>query len=1440
MTVTIKCNPEELHIPAIIFRNEDHTIVFINADASALYGFSTDEFLHLNVTQLYFNPDQSQVIEDILYPATQSQHRKGNLHRTKSGNVIAVQIIGMPIEFNDEDCTMLIIDPMDSNINGNGPVPSSSQMQISMESQDKVKIETLFTDYRFLLNSSPDLIFRIRRDGTYLEVFPENSPRLAVPSEQVIGRNIREILPTHIAEIAMKSIKDCFERNTESRCEYSLELPSGRHYFESRNKPVNSQEAFSIIRDITEMKRTQEEMTIFQNRLQLAQEMALLGYWDYNHAEGVITLSDFLKSALNLERDCETLILQHFIGLSLPEFVGKLEDAFQDHFTNHAPLRMEFKLHTAKGKEKWFYISAITRFDDAGKPTMTTGILQDISTRIDMKFQLENQGSLFSSLLDSIPDLLFIKNREGKYLIVNAKFKELVALDVSKIIGNSDFELFEQDEAKQYVENDRKVLESGQSLIIQEIVKNALGENLVFESLKAPIFGNNDEIMGTIGFSRNINSRIELENKLREQTEALTAVTENVPGILVQAKYITGAGLSILYVSKGFRYLFPVDEDEIYNNVEKVLQFIVPDDRFRLLQAVQDHSSFMQNLIMDIRVQDEGQNIRYVNINAKPSLVETGQYLWHGYLTDITDQKRMAEELQEKDFMLNNLLNTMEDVVYIADAKTLQVVSVSPSAEKVYGIPLQHFYDDPLVFQKMVHPDDKSLIQKAIFELDKTVKIDCQYRVISPDGSVKWLLDKVWLSEGLPGRGKLIQGIVVDITKIKNLESEIQYHAELLQVLLDLANGFINIPVKYVDQAINFAIEKVGLFVGTDRSYIFSYDFRNNDCSNTYEWCAEGISPEIDNLQNVPLDAIPHWVDSHMKNKPMIVEDVFALSPEDGIRQILEPQGVKSLITLPVFDRGALVGFIGFDSVKHYKLYTEREIQLLQFLSEIFINAQNRKIFENNLIESRKRFQSIYNNASLGLYRIDMKGTILMVNPALAEILGYDNPGELEGRHVAEMNIVDQSVLAVIQQKLSKNDLLAGYEGFWRNKNGEPIYIRESVRVTRDENGNPAYYDGAAEDITLRKKAENALVESEAKFRQLAENISDMIWLRDLINDEVIYYNPSLARFFGRPQESENCRITCFLDQCKEEDRDRLSEYLTCEVTHEKHGDFVLLDVNNDPKWFRIDVYPVKDITGEVVRQVGIATDITSMIEAQEALRRSLEMEKKVGELKTRFVSMASHEFKTPLASIMMASETIQNFRSRFTDQDYDKYLERIKRNTTHLSSMINNVLNLSKMESGNMQITPERIAINEFIGKWFSGYQSNHPINHDIILELTENELYINVDRHHLVHVMDNLFSNGMKYSPTNSKIEIRTRAQSGNLTISVRDHGIGIPEKDRSTMFSPFFRASNSASVHGTGLGLSLIKQMVEQNGGRIWFESVEGEGTIFYVEFPTADSE
>ncbi|WP_170245275.1 GAF domain-containing sensor histidine kinase [Gelidibacter salicanalis] len=174
-----------------------------------------------------------------------------------------------------------------------------------------------------------------------------------------------------------------------------------------------------------------------------------------------------------------------------------------------------------------------------------------------------------------------------------------------------------------------------------------------------------------------------------------------------------------------------------------------------------------------------------------------------------------------------------------------------------------------------------------------------------------------------------------------------------------MAKLFINIPLNHISEEIEKTLETMGNFVDADRVYIFDYDWEKQICRNTYEWCNEGITPEIKQLQAVSIDDIPWWVDAHKKGNKLAISDVNALKPDDGVKKILEPQGVKSLFTLPLMQSGKCIGFIGFDSVRNFHRYSKREEVILTFFSELMVNIQNRKAQENLLVlEKEKAEQS--------------------------------------------------------------------------------------------------------------------------------------------------------------------------------------------------------------------------------------------------------------------------------------------------------------------------------------------------------------------------------------------------------------------------------------------------------------------------------------------------
>lgn len=205
---------------------------------------------------------------------------------------------------------------------------------------------------------------------------------------------------------------------------------------------------------------------------------------------------------------------------------------------------------------------------------------------------------------------------------------------------------------------------------------------------------------------------------------------------------------------------------------------------------------------------------------------------------------------------------------------------------------------------------------------------------------------------------KYLLAFIIDVSKQMEYEKELEHKGRLQQLLVGLSSKFINHTFENFDEDINKSLEELGRFVGADRAYIFDYDYEKNTTSNTYEWCSEGISPEIHNLQDGPIDAFPDWFEPHSKGETIYIPDVLAL---DGnvykIKEYLIPQNIKSLITIPMMKGDRCIGFVGFDSVTDYRSYTQDEIELLMVFAQILVNLHMRKNQEDMLNESRLKAQ---------------------------------------------------------------------------------------------------------------------------------------------------------------------------------------------------------------------------------------------------------------------------------------------------------------------------------------------------------------------------------------------------------------------------------------------------------------------------------------------------
>lgn len=250
---------------------------------------------------------------------------------------------------------------------------------------------------------------------------------------------------------------------------------------------------------------------------------------------------------------------------------------------------------------------------------------------------------------------------------------------------------------------------------------------------------------------------------------------------------------------------------------------------------------------------------------------------------------------------------------------------------------------------------------------------------------------------------------------------------------------------------------------------------------------------------------------------------------------------------------------------------------------------------------------------------------------------------------------------------------------------------------------------------------------------------------------------------------------------------------------------------------------------------VKLEEEVTERKKAEEDARRSLEKERELNELKSKFVSIASHEFRTPLSTVMSSASLIQQYKDKNDLDKVDKHVTRIKSSVNHLTQILNDFLSLGKLEEGRVEVKHERIELENFFSEISDDVRSFLKDGQTVIVECVSDVKEIASDAGILRNIMFNLISNASKYSAEQKRIWITCERQSDRIVFHVKDEGFGIPNADQKHLFDRFFRASNAGNIQGTGLGLNIVKRYVELLQGEISFDSEFQKGSVFSVNIP-----
>jgi two-component system CheB/CheR fusion protein len=396
-------------------------------------------------------------------------------------------------------------------------------------------------------------------------------------------------------------------------------------------------------------------------------------------------------------------------------------------------------------------------------------------------------------------------------------------------------------------------------------------------------------------------------------------------------------------------------------------------------------------------------------------------------------------------------------------------------------------------------------------------------------------------------------------------------------------------------------------------------------------------------------------------------------------------------------------------------------------------------------------------------------------------------------------------------------------ENRFRNARGEYRWHLVRARAQRDEAGRITLWVGTNTDINDNKRIEQDLKISEEYFRQLADQTPFMIWkvdaqgLCDYVNKQWIDYTgltfvQSIGLGWGRALHPEDSEI----------EYKKFMEAFQLRVPY--HSKFRVRGKNDEYRWFLAESNPLK--SGEFSGYIGSLSDITEQELVHQKTYSLLEK-------KDEFMSIASHELKTPISSMKAYLQIAERLAASKEFEQLSPMIQKANKQVTKLTGLIENLLDVSKIQAGKMEFNRAIFPMIEALQDSMEQLHTNHK--HEIIIEGCVTSV-VNADKYRLEQVLLNLLHNAIKYSPNADKIIVKCEDVDGELRLSVKDFGIGIPSDKLPYVFDRFFRVHESAqNFSGLGLGLYISSEIIRRHGGEIGVNSEEGKGSEFWFTLP-----
>jgi len=999
---------------------------------------------------------------------------------------------------------------------------------------------------------------------------------------------------------------------------------------------------------------------------------------------------------------------------------------------------------------------------------------------ITEKKNTENQLNTFFNIN---PDLLCIADVEGNFIKVNREWEKILGYTTEEIEQRKFFEFVHPDDMQSTFAAMEELGNNNKVLNFVNRLRSIKGSYRFIEWSSQP--------HGSLIYAaaRDITEHLSIQEQLKSKTKQYElAINGTNDGI-----WDWDMTTNDLFLSRRWKEILGYEDNELKNEFGTFISLVFEDDLEHVNEYVQQYlSGAITTYNLEFRMKHKDGTLRWILAKGEALRDENGKpYRMAGSHSDITDRKNAEAALHENKLRLELAMDAGEhgfwDWNLISNETYFSPVYYTMLGYEDRELPM-NFH----TFNTLIHPEDKDTVMPLVKKsLNEGMPYSAEFRLLCKNGLYKWINGKGKTYLDKKNKPYRAVGVHIDIHELKTLEIKLKQNTDYLNSLISNTPAIIYSYKIFADGTLDlsYVSENVKNILG----------FTPNDFVGNVEFWAQCVHP----------DDIPN-LSGKLSGKESIDEYRFLDSMgnyrwlNDQQRLIKDENGIKEIV------------------------------------GTWWDNTEQKNAGEQ-LQESQLRLSVAIDGTEAGIWDWDITNNKVVYSVQWKAMLGYEDT-EIENVFEGWKNLWHPDDVAAIEKSVSDhlNGLTEKYEVIHRcrHKDGSWRWIMTRGKLLKDKNNKPYRWIGTNIDITRQKQAEIEIHQQAGLITSLLNSIPDLIFFKSA-DGVYLGCNPAFAQHLGiKPQDIVG-KTDFDLYSTEDAEAFRKNDQLMLEKLEPRHNEESIS--YPDGKRILIETLktPYRGADGSLIGILGISRDITERKNAEQTQRQLLLAQKTV-EFKQNFLANMSHEIRTPLTGILGMTEIIE--QSPLNDLQKD-YLQTIKSSGRHLKEVIDQVLDFSKLEAGEIIIKPVvfqlGVLLNDVVE--LNRYQVKQGVQ---LIKSIDPKIpaYIEADRFRLSQALNNFISNAIKFTNQGTVkicshlVSLNSRQKECVIKVKVSDTGLGISDAMQKKLFTPFcqIEMSDTREYDGTGLGLSITKQLIEMLGGQTGVISELDKGSTFWFTF------